>query len=160
MREILFRGKVIGRNQWVYGYYFISPLTDENSGESPESGWHFLSGIGCKPHHIIVQNSVAFSVDPDTIGQYTGVNDKNNNKIFEHDIIKANGWGNRHSWSNSARGDADINIRRVLWGSGTWVLVLPCEDRIAQGFGLSHCNQKRFEIVGNIFDNPDMLSHE
>lgn len=142
MREILFRGKVIGRNQWVYGHYFVSPLTDENSGEPPQSGWCFLSGIGCKPHHIIVQNSVAFSVDPDTVGQYTGLNDKNGTRIFEGDIVECYDYGG-----------VKLCVSVVeYYGGGFAPFAFPNweEDKTPE----------KSKIIGNIFDNPDIIEHE
>lgn len=86
------------------------------------------------------------------IEQWTGLYDKNKVKIFEGDIIRANGWGNSHSWSNWSRNDAEINTRRVAWRDGSYVLFLPNEDRVTQGFRLCEANQGRFEIVGNIHE--------
>jgi len=42
--EIKFRGKRIDNGNWVCGYFFETPLTDENSGAKPENGWFFLTG--------------------------------------------------------------------------------------------------------------------
>ena len=139
MREILFRGKVIGRNQWVYGHYFISPLTDENSGEPIETGMFFLS-YPAKPHYIIVQNNVAFSVDPETVGQYTGLNDKTNAKIFEHDFILSPIYNKSYE---------------VLWSdNGYWMWA-----EVGLGFngGLDPDDMTWAEVIGNRFDNPELV---
>lgn len=127
MREILFRGKRIDNGKWVYGDLVQSPA------------------------HCVVQIYEQdlcgdnFAVDPSTIGQYTGLTDKNGKKIFERDIVKENDIV--HKEGIQVKGKCST----VSFEKGCWVLL----SNVTWGF--LQTNAKTVEIIGNIHDNPELL---
>ena len=140
MREIFFRGKRTINGDWVLGNLFIPDL--------PNTPTQIL--IGTNIYRI------PYDVVPETVGQYTGLDDKNGKKIFEGDIVHLtdvrydNEWtavvtfGNpycQYSWGWNLQyigKKPQINTDILLW--------VEMEDV-----------QVYCEIIGNIHDNPELL---
>lgn len=123
MREILFRGKILGLTDWAYGYY-------AKSGEN-----HFIL--------LDTDNEDNYSiVDPETVGQFTGLCDKNGNKIFEGDIVSSN---KRKTW---------IGMGEVWFGNGAFW----CGEREwAKLLRVVCLEDEQAEVIGTIHDNPELL---
>lgn len=126
MREILFRAKRIDNGEWVEG----NLITNERNERKKYIGYIFDERNG------VIEDFDIVEVMPNTICQYTGLNDKNGNRIWENDIVKH---------------DVSDTIGTVKWYQEDYVGW--CVDDIVideQQFTdemWSEC-----EIVGNVFD--------
>lgn len=135
MREIRFRGKRIGTSEWVYGDLIHRQIWSEAFPVIRMQDDGFDIYEECE-------------VISETVGQYTGLKDKNGKEIFEGDIVFA-----------IATYDCANTV--VVWDDGGFVLV-PC--KYYKNY-ISRCGYKdiRFldkEVVGNIHDNPELLEEE
>ena len=136
MREILFKAKSIRTGEWIEGYY----LRDQ---------YH----IGGKDIIFYRKDSDRFTVytniiDIETLCQFTGLYDKNGNKIWENDILMA------HLDESYPE---DVTYETVEWGVAGWVTH---EANSADRQYLDEFDLEHFEVVGNIFDNPELLQEE
>lgn len=159
MRQIKFRGKRVDNGEWVYGDYFKTPLTDENSGLPPDSGWFFLTG---KTNHCIGQDGVAFVVDPATVSQFTGLLDKNGKEIWEGDVIKFQKFANYNDEiTNLSRHTAKVVF---IDGSFSWHILRyganGCFHNSRKIEPLNNtCATWGFEVIGNLHDSPSLTNH-
>ena len=140
MREILFRGKRTDNGEWVYGYVC-------------RYGWTGEENTYIVPDYASALYSI--EVDPDTVGQYTGLKDKNGTKIFEGDIVKykdACKFGDDDEMEEAEEQYLCTNV--VEFENGRF-FPLPkrydCED-----YFFSYGSYD-FEVVGNVHDNPELL---
>lgn len=130
MREILFTGKRKDNGEWVQGD-FCSPCNIVFL----ENGYDAVLGNDDSP----MCND--YEVIPETVGQYTGLPDKNGNKIFEGHILK---------WTNV---DGDEVYTAVGFKNGCFVINPKREDMEV----LYDYLCLDMEIAGNIYDNPELL---
>ena len=131
MREFLFRGKRTDCEAWVEG-----DLLHYESGEMAICKG--FSNYGYEATEIIGR----YKVIPETVGQYTGLTDKNGTKIFEGDIVECVSDGEQAVIS--------------------WLKYFACFglsfDGWCRGFDNYDDNlPSDFEVIGNIHDNPDIL---
>ena len=144
MREILFRGKCFHTEEWVEGYLGIE-VPDELVIQQFSYDEYFKS-------NCIDQ----YSVKPETIGQYTGLTDKNGTKIFEGDILKIID-GKEIIIASVKFGDYNqpdkILKTHIAFYFDIANLVSYRKD-IGYWFGKTF---SEIEVIGNVHDNPELL---
>jgi uncharacterized phage protein (TIGR01671 family) len=123
MREILFRGKT--GCLWAYGH---------------------VRKLGNKTFMYEVDSYPSVFVDPDTIGQFTGLTDKNGKKIFEGDIIATP----EYSWARAKKYIVSMDTDRRGW--------FP----FARGDGCGCCEEETYDpnycaVIGNVHDNTELM---
>ncbi len=137
MRDILFRGKRIDDGDWEYGNFIKHPDILDRT----------------KKYHYIENYDGIGEVEPETVGQFTGLLDKNGNKIFEGDIIDINQTVN------------GCNLFEIVWDKTQWnarYFIEMITPRLYEyNFNeLVDANidvyEKEIEIVGNIHDNGEL----
>ena len=144
MREILFRGRLKDTTNyhyvgWVYGSLVYSPSED---------------------HYYIIEHcddELSYPVDKETIGQFTGISDKNGTKIFEGDILCM-------TFSNEFTNNKEVKIYNyVKYNDGMFATFYKDEygeeiedDRLCKAL----IEVDKFEVVGNIHDNHELLGDE
>ena len=155
MREILFRGKAfIG--EWVDGSLIIDETNNYYIGKAimskPSESMWFLQGRGNgKLFSRFVGIGFAMVI-PETVGEFTGLYNGGNQKIFEDDIVRFEGELYRVRREDETPGGIWSSTAYILQKIG-WDVLLSFEDTIDD-----YSNEICVEIVGNIHDNPELLN--
>lgn len=133
MREILFRGKTLSNeSEWVEGFYNHIPCGRFQRDE------HCIQTIN-EDGRI----GQLYNVYENTVGQFTGLTDKNGVKIFEGDIIKH---------YNNAQHPEKFEIGMVWWDDCHL-----CFKRTSSPRSVYVWHRNTYEVIGNIHDNPELL---
>ena len=152
MREILFRGKRLQGGNWVEGYFFKS---DINKRERESGKATMIFTPDCDTFIMVPECHNSFMVVSDTVGQYTGLDDKNGKRIFEGDILNiakiADGLGGYYQPPL----DYHVNVV-VKWDLCAWMWETLCDDKRYITFPDAWCHYE-CEIIGNVHDNPELL---
>lgn len=146
-RKILFRGKRVDNGEWVYGFLVCANYIDELTQKVCYDGQEEIRY--CTVEH--------YQVDTNTVGQFTGLCDKNGTKIFEGDIIMVKRLDDGkeaifsiHIGEYTEANTSDKNI-------GVYALL---DDGITIGVNdIIECHDL-FCVIGNIHDNPELLEVE
>ena len=122
-REILFRGKRVDNGEWVEGFY-----VNKNKDK----------------HQIVTNNDIwPILVIPETVGQFTGLTDKNGSNVFNEDVCTSN--------------TTDFNFL-VKWDNEACAyLALRGEEKVPFSW-FSRIRESELVVIGNIHDNPELLT--
>ncbi|MEC1543088.1 YopX family protein [Bacillus halotolerans] len=129
MREIKFRGMGIN-GEWYTGNLSIIKQKIKSMGIDPGS---YISNKAGVPF--------AYRVRPETVGQYTGLKDKNGREIYEGDIVI----------------DKRLNSAEVVFDDGCFCVIGYLGDLRTHPIRDSLFCGERFEVIGNIYENPELL---
>ena len=148
MRDMLFKGKTES-GMWIEG-----DLIHYESGEVAILERPF-SKYGYESVEIVRRTKVLV----DTICQYTGLTDKNGNKIWENDIVKKHFYTDYDAYANSEEYVGIVEFTDCAWVIKTKNANRECSRPIIESLAYSH-DVEYFEVIGNIFDNPELLGNK
>ena len=141
-REIKFRGKCISDGEWLFG-----DLMHDNNGGSYV--------YPTESEGLYKKNAVF----PDTVGQYTGLKDKNGVEIYEGDILRSEGYAFRKDDCVPC-----YDIHEVVWDESNcafsavaWKRIVSGKEEQLTSFLYMLTDAEDCEVVGNVYDNPELI---
>lgn len=151
MKTIKFRGKSKESNEWVYGFYYEVPAPLKCIGKRDEpKGYIVMKNPNAVNDWGMPIQMVAVEVDKETVCQYTGLKDSKGKEVYESDIIESPLWEAEpyeivfKKYAFKAR---DIR-KKIVCGSDLFFDL----DELLMG-----CVGDTFEVIGNTYDNPELI---
>lgn len=150
MREILFKAKRKDNGEWVEGDF----QQDRDLRLAYISGFSYYSSS-----EGLQREPFLYEIDILTLCQYTGLTDKNGNKIWENDILRYSYEYPGSPWLKKGE-DIKYSVGAVFWQEwrGAWAVCGHGTSRMINQDVFTYCrNPNRTEVIGNIFDNTELL---
>ena len=132
----LYRGKRKANGEWVFGALY----KQTHFYGDPCAEWYIITSTESLEYD---QELEYHEVDPETVGQYTGVTDKNGKKVFEHDIVRFD--------------RCTFVVEFAYFRMGFCFNGLHGRGCVP-GFTMAHW--EHLEVIGNIHDNPELLDEK
>lgn len=131
LRDEFYLGKIIPKGKWLKGWYFLNQRKQETE--------HCL----IMPYMNGEKGRAELVIDPDTLCQFTGLRDVNKKPIYQGDIIK----------------DEVGEIYEVCWYDdlAAFIAEIVCNKK---PFMMMDIDPDKCEIIGNVFDNPELLKQQ
>ena len=135
----LFKAKREDNKEWIFGSYAYAFVPDEKS---------HIYGLTRENHVIVEQNGNIVLIDKDTLCQCTGLKDKNGNLIWENDIIER----------TDIRNVNEPSIGKIFYDKPNTAFTIRWIDRV--NYSPTYPWKTKIRIIGNEFDNPELLENE
>lgn len=159
MNQILHKAKLKNQDRWVVGFYCNRQETTycfkEDYERHPVKTFHYI--VCDEMTDWGLPNEFRFyEIDPEALCVFTGLTDKNGNKIWENDIVRFVRNFSKYRWSEGC--NFEVYYNEFL-----------CHFALADDYGkngqydrfnLTGAKAKDIEVVGNIFDNPELLKEK
>jgi len=149
MREIKFRGKIVGSNtgyyeqDWMFGDLVRELKTNKT----------FIMDLSHVDENTTL-TEVMLEVVPETIGQYTGLKDKNGKEIYEGDILT-----DYESYGTNEEGLEEMDFYVVEWDETNAKFICRLWDETV-GDDFENCDISDLEVFGNIYEDKDRIKSD
>ena len=168
MLDLFFRGKRKDNGEWVESGSIIRGIPDSDQSNyryyigSAINGTWYVDPRGNITAVKTNEECIAYEVDPETVCQFTGLTDKNGKKIYEGDIVRLCRYA--FEWEDPASWEFETGV--IAFEDGCFVIneIYSCDGYNELScvyneiyFDDGYDEQAIFEVIGNIYENPELL---
>ena len=152
MREIKFRARDSVTNEWRYGQYLIEygyqpyPIKAKNSPPRIDDNIYCITFPGFADWGMR-RETLRVAINPETLGEYTGLKGKNGVEIYEGDILGGS-WGCYIGYCDICK---SFQVMHPVWGDN------PCAACDGDVHWYEAVQDDSIEVIGNIYENPELI---